>query len=87
MAHHASAKKRIRQDRKRYARNRHQRATVRNALRKARAAADAGAEDAPQLAAHAERVMRKACSKGVYPSRTVSRTVSRLTRAVARASS
>ena len=80
MANHPSAAKRHRQSLKRYARNRHWRATCRNALRQARRAADEGAENRAELCSQAERLLRKACSKRVFHPRTVSRTVSRLQR-------
>ena len=83
MAHHASAKKRHRQSLKRRDRNKHWKSTCRNAVRKARAAAEAGAQDAPELARSAETLLRRAVSKGVFHSRTVDRTVSRLQRRVA----
>ncbi len=78
MAHHASAKKRHRQSLVRRERNRHLRAGVRNAVRRVRRAA---AQGDPELETHfrgAERLLRKASSKGVLHRKTVSRTVSRL---------
>jgi small subunit ribosomal protein S20 len=80
MAQHKSAEKRHRQSLKRRARNRHYRATVRNAVRKARSAAEGHEADAPAQILQAERVLRKAASKGVMHAKTVSRTVSRLAR-------
>ena len=80
MANHASAAKRHRQSLKRYARNRHWRATCRNALRRAQKATEEKAENRAELCSQAERLLRKASSKGVFHPRTVSRTVSRLQR-------
>ena len=78
MPHHASAKKRLRQDAKRLARNHHVRKTCRNAVRSARSAVEAGSDEAVALCDRAEQLLRKAGSKGIYHQRTISRTVSRL---------
>jgi small subunit ribosomal protein S20 len=78
MPHHASAKKRLRQDEKRFARNHHVRKTCRNAVRSARGALETGAAEAAELCDRAEKLLRKAGSKGIYHDRTISRTVSRL---------
>jgi small subunit ribosomal protein S20 len=78
MANHPSAEKRHRQSLTRRERNKHWQSTVRNAVRKARSAAAGGAEDAEQRFREAERLLRRASSKGVYHPRNVSRTVSRL---------
>ena len=85
MAQHASAKKRHRQSLKRYARNRHYRSTVRSAVRRARHAAAGSAEDTAKYCHDAERLLRKALSKGAVHERTVSRTVSRLQKLLQRA--
>ena len=82
MANHRSAEKRHRQSLKRQARNKHIRSTVRSAVKRARVAAAAGAEDAQQHLHLAEKTLRRAASKGVYHSRTISRTVSRLHKAL-----
>ena len=87
MAHHASAKKRARQDVVRRARNRHVRATLRGAIKSVRSAAAEGGEAAAEALRRAERLIRKAASKGVLSKKQASRTVSRLTRSVNRASS
>ncbi len=78
MANHPSAKKRHRQSLKRQARNKHVRSTVRNAIRAVKVAPDA--DDAPEQMARAERLLRKAQTKGVFHRKTVSRTISRLAR-------
>lgn len=82
MANHPSAKKRHRQSLKRQMRNKHVRSTVRNAIRTVKASL--GADDAPEQMARAERLLRKAQTKGVFHRKTVSRTISRLTRLVQR---
>lgn len=83
MADHPSAQKRHRQSLKRQARNKHARSTVRRAIRRVRSTlADGG--DARTELAEAERLLRKAGSKGVFHKKAVSRTVSRLTKLVQR---
>lgn len=82
MANHRSAEKRHRQSLKRRARNKHRRSTVRNAVRRARQAIAEGQSDAKAQVDHAERLLRRAASRGLMHARTVSRTVSRLQRAV-----
>jgi small subunit ribosomal protein S20 len=84
MATHRSAKKRHAQSLRRRARNNQIQKTVRGAVRKVREAKAAGSKEAPQLLQDAERLLRKAASKGVVHKRTVSRTVSRLSKLVAR---
>ena len=78
MATHRSAKKRHAQSLKRQARNNQVRKTVRGAVRKLREVAAAGGDGKLDLMKNAERLLRKASSKGVVHKRTVSRTVSRL---------
>jgi small subunit ribosomal protein S20 len=80
MAQHKSAEKRHRQSLKRRSRNRHYRTTVRNAVRRARSAAEGKEADAPSQVLQAERLLRKAATKGVLHAKTVSRTVGRLAR-------
>ena len=84
MATHRSAKKRHAQSLRRRARNNQIRKTVRGAVRKLRDAKAAGGKDVPELLHDAERLLRKAASKGVLHQRTVSRTVSRLAKLAAR---
>ncbi|MFQ5515161.1 MAG: 30S ribosomal protein S20 [Myxococcota bacterium] len=85
MANHPSAKKRYRQSLNRRARNRHWRSTVRHAVRRVRQGAAEAAPDLAERFQRAEKLLRKASSKGVFHQRTVSRTVSRLSRLVGRA--
>jgi len=84
MATHRSAKKRHAQSLRRRARNNQVRKTVRGAVRDLREAKSSGSKDVPKLLAHAERLLRKAASKGVLHRRTVSRTVSRLAKLAAK---
>ena len=80
MANHKSAEKRNRQRPRRQLRNRNVLGSMRTALRKARAAVDAKAEDAPALVLSAVRAIDKAVTKGSLQKRAGSRLVSRLTR-------
>ncbi len=84
MATHRSAKKRHTQSLKRQARNNQVRKTVRGAVRKLREVAAAGGDGKLDLMKSAERLLRKASSKGVLHKKTVSRTVSRLAKLVQR---
>ena len=84
MATHRSAKKRHVQSLRRRARNNQIRKTVRGAVRELRDAKSAKSKDVPTLLANAERLLRKAASKGVMHKRTVSRTVSRLAKLAAK---
>ncbi|HXZ85820.1 MAG TPA: 30S ribosomal protein S20 [Myxococcota bacterium] len=84
MATHRSAKKRHAQSLRRRARNNQIRKTVRGAVRKLRDAKAAGGKNVSALLHDAERLLRKAASKGVLHKRTVSRTVSRLAKLAAR---
>lgn len=85
MANHASAEKRHRQSERRRLRNKHWRSTVRHAVQSVREGAAGHAGDLGERLQRAERLLRKAASKGVYHTSTVSRTVSRLTRLIQRA--
>jgi len=84
MATHRSAKKRHAQSLRRRARNNQIRKTVRGAVRDLREAKSSGSKEVPKLLADAERLLRKAASKGVLHQRTVSRTVSRLAKLAAK---
>ena len=86
MAQHRSAEKRARQALKRRARNRAVRSEVRNSKRSVEVALAGGdASAAGEKLREAERLIRKAASKGVMKKATASRTVSRLARAVHKA--
>jgi small subunit ribosomal protein S20 len=84
MANNPSAKKRYRQSLKRRVRNKQQLARVRNAVRKLRSTKATGEGEAQELFQSAERLLRRAGSKGVLHHKTVDRTVSRLQRFVQR---
>ena len=84
MATHRSAKKRHAQSLKRRARNNQVRKTVRGAVRKLRDAAASGTGDKAEMLKTAERLLRKAATKGVVHRKTASRTVSRLAKLVAK---
>lgn len=76
MPHHKSAMKRIRQDRKRRARNRAVKSEVKSASKRVLAAETA--EDAQKLLSEAESVIDRAAKKGVIHQRNAARRKSRL---------
>lgn len=78
MANNKSAIKRIRQIEKRRLRNRLVVGSMRTALKKARAAVDAKAEDAAGLIRAASSAVDKAVSKGAVKRTTGSRYIARL---------
>lgn len=80
MPNHKSAEKRDRQREKRRLRNRLSLGQMRTAIRKARAAIDAGAKDAPKLVQQATALIDRAVTKGALQRRTASRYISRLVR-------
>jgi len=84
VAHHASAKKRIRQTAKRTVRNKHVRSTVRSMIKRVRVAVTGGDAEAARTAlATAIKRIDQAVTKGVFHQSTGSRYVSRLSRQVA----
>jgi small subunit ribosomal protein S20 len=86
MAQHRSAEKRARQALKRRARNRAVRSHVRGSTRAVRAALEGG--DVASAQTHlreAEKIIRRAASKGIVKKTTASRTVARLARALHKA--
>ena len=86
MAQHRSAEKRARQALVRRARNRAVRSHVRGSTRAVRAALESGdLPGAETRLREAEKVIRKAASKGIVKKATASRTVARLARAVHKA--
>ena len=86
MAQHRSAQKRARQAEKRRERNRAVRSRVRGSTRAVRAALEGGdLARAQSELREAEKVIRRAASKGIVKKTTASRTVSRLAKAVHRA--
>jgi small subunit ribosomal protein S20 len=86
VAHHLSAKKRIRQNVKRRARNMHWKSTLRTSVKGLRAALSEGdAAKAAELLPATVALINKVASKGVIHKNTASRYVSRLSRAVSQA--
>jgi small subunit ribosomal protein S20 len=83
VAHHASAKKRMRQGEKRRARNRNNVSQLKTQVKKLRAAiADGNAEAAKQLLPQTVGEIDKAVKKGVVHDNAASRYKSRLSRKV-----
>ena len=83
MAHHRSAKKRIRQTEKRTAVNRSRTSRIRTFVRKVEDALAKGDLDSARVAfAEAEPELRRGVSKGVVHLNTASRKISRLSRRV-----
>lgn len=83
MAHHKSALKRIKQNKKKYLRNKHIRSTLRTFIKRVREAVEAkNADQARQALLAAIPVIDKAASKGVIHASNASRNVSRLTKLV-----
>lgn len=78
MANIKSAEKQNRKMIKNRARNRAAMATLRTAVKKARAAVDGKAEDATKLVKEAVSIVDSAVTKGILKRRTASRYVSRL---------
>ncbi len=79
MAHHISAKKRIRRNKKREIINSMRLGAVRTSVKKVEKAIAAGQMDeAKKLFVTAESLMRKAVNKGVVKMNTCARKVSRL---------
>jgi len=79
MANHKSALKRHRQNLKRALHNSHYRSTMKSMIKKARAAAEAGAPDKNTIVNTAIRMVDKVCGKGIIPKNRASRYVSKLT--------
>ncbi|MCP4809748.1 MAG: 30S ribosomal protein S20 [Proteobacteria bacterium] len=83
MAHHADALKRIRQNKKRNARNRHFRASMRTEIKRVRTAIDAGDLAAAEASLpSAVSVIQKLATKNIIHKRNASRRVARLAAAV-----
>jgi small subunit ribosomal protein S20 len=83
MAHHRSAKKRIRQTAKRTAVNRARTSRIRTYIKKVEQALASGDHDAAEGALRvAEPEIRRGVSKGVLKLNTASRRISRLARKV-----
>ena len=85
MANIKSAEKRHRQSLKHRARNAHWRSTVRTAVKKVRdALAEKDSGKATGALKTAEKLLKKAASKGAIHGRNASRHVSRLSKAIVR---
>ena len=83
MAHHKSARKRIRQSERRRKRNQHVRSGMRTEVKKLRLAIESGdAGAAAEQMKATEKAIRQAATKGVIPKRRADRAVSRLTKNV-----
>ena len=83
MANHKSAIKRMKQNEKRAARNRHIRSTMRTFVKQVREAAAAGDNEAAKAALErAVPFIDKAASKGVIHKATASRKISRLSKLI-----
>lgn len=83
MANHKSAIKRMKQNEKRAARNRHIRSTMRTFVKQVREAAAAGDNETAQAALErAVPYIDKAASKGVIHKATASRKISRLAKLI-----
>ena len=81
MANHKSAEKRHRQSEKRRLQNQAVRSRMRSTVKKFLSALDSGDRDtATQSFRDAERVLRKAATKGVIPKQRAGRQVGRLAR-------
>ncbi len=83
MAHHKSAKKRIRQNEKKRIRNRHIRTTLRSALKRFEQTLEAqNAEELKSILDKTISIVDKAASKGVIHRNKAARHVSQLRRKV-----
>ena len=78
MANHASAAKRNRQRIKTTTRNRAVKSSLRTIVKKARAAATEGAENAAELVRIAQSELDKAAKKGVIPTERADRVKGRI---------
>ena len=79
-----SAKKRLRQSRKRQLRNQQVKTACRTAVRKARESIEAGAADAADRLRVAQRALGKGASKGVVHKKQAARRLSRIAKQAAR---
>jgi len=83
MANHASAKKRIRQTKRRSDANRQRVSTIRTYIRKVEEAIEGGdAEVARNALREAQPFMMSGVTKGVFHKNTISRKLSRLSRRI-----
>ena len=83
MPHHKDAIKRLKQNEKRRARNRHFRSRMRNQIKKVRSAVETGSvETAQSELKTAMSVIHRVASKGVIHRNAAARRISRLNKAV-----
>ena len=83
MPHHKDAIKRLKQNEKRRARNRHYRSRMRNQIKRVRAAVDEGNVDQAQAEMKtAMSVIHRVASKGIIHKNQAARRISRLNKAV-----
>ena len=80
MAHHKSAKKRIRSDARKNERNKSYLSSVRTAVKNFRVAvaADPSSDDTKKAFVHAQSMLHKAATKGILHRNNASRRVARL---------
>jgi small subunit ribosomal protein S20 len=78
-----SAKKRLRQSRKRQLRNQAAKAAAKTAVRGARESIEAGAADVGERVRAAQRVLAKGVSKGILPKNQAARRLSRIAKQAA----
>lgn len=83
MPHHKDAIKRLKQNEKRRARNRHYRSRMRNQIKKLRTLIDQGEVDQAQVELRAAMgIIHRVASKGVIHKNQAARRISRLNKAV-----
>lgn len=83
MAHHKDAIKRIKQNEKRRAKNRHYRSRMRNQIKQVRQAVEAGDVETAQTSLRgAVSIIHRVASKGIIHRNQAARRISRLNRAV-----
>ncbi len=82
MANHKSALKRVKQNKKRYARNKSYRTRLKNAVKKARLAINnsTNANELQEELKKAQKIIHKIKSKGIIHKNKAARLVSRLTK-------
>ena len=82
MANHKSAAKRAKQNEVRRIRNKSTRSSMNTAVKKVRAATEAGADNTADLLNSAKSLIAKAAKKGVIHQNTAARKISRLTKSL-----
>ncbi|MDY0221072.1 MAG: 30S ribosomal protein S20 [Desulfobacterium sp.] len=82
MANHKSSIKRAKQSEVRRLRNKSTRTSMNTAVKKVRAAKEAGSDDATDLLNSAKSLIAKAAKKGIIHQNTAARKISRLTKSL-----